>query len=327
VTWSTKEDVMKTIQNWTISGVLILLIAGALAYVGWVATAPLAEDLYSANASWPEPGPPGPQPKIPGLEVDQIVAELRVDQPQVSQTRHWSQKLESFDTEPTGEGQDFTSAWFSLNIGSCPEDPECGFTQAGLLNNQEGMHWFVYSNLPITCDYGREMWNGKGCVGKLHELFGEDSPDPTPSAVVHFWRTRQAHWVIQIEPPPSPGDPEPPRFSVAFVGGTGADVDEEEVTRATSTFEAVFEDPGELPEAHYFHYRPQYLKNDTGGFEGEMVEWPASDETNRNQVLVFSSDGPFCPLIYSFGGFFPEFERWLTGSNGGDGDCLVDRLF
>jgi hypothetical protein len=40
---------MKTIQNRTIIGVLMLLIAGALAYVGWVASTPLAEDLYSAD--------------------------------------------------------------------------------------------------------------------------------------------------------------------------------------------------------------------------------------------------------------------------------------
>jgi hypothetical protein len=316
---------MKRIQNWTIIGVLMLLMAGVLAYVGWVAPTPLAEDLYSADASWPEPGPPGPKPKIPGFEVNQIVAELRVDQPEVRQTRHWSQKLESFDTEPTGEGQNFTSAWFSLNIGSCPKDPECGFTQAGLLNNKEGMHWFVYSNLPLTCDFGREMWKGKGCVGKLDELFGEDSPDPTPSAVVHFFRTRQAHWEIQIGPPSSQKDPDPPRFGVAFVDGTG----EEEVTRATSTFEAAFKDTGKHPrtEGHYIHYRPKYLKNNTGGFEGEMVEWPASDKTHRNQVFVFSTDGSFCPQIYSLGGFSSEFERWLTGSNGGKGDCRVDRLF
>jgi hypothetical protein len=316
---------MKTIQNRTIIGVLMLLIAGALAYVGWVAPTPLAEDLYSADTSWPEPGPPGQPPKIPGFEVNQIVAELRVDQPEVSQTRHWSQKLESFDTGPTGEGQNFTSAWFSLNIGSCPKDPECGFTQAGLLNNKEGMHWFVYSNLPLTCDFGREMWKGKGCVGKLHELFGEDSPDPTPSAVVHFWRTEQAHWEIQIGVPPSPKDPDPARFGVAFVDGTG----EEEVTRATSTFEAVFKDTGKHPktEAHYFQYRPEYLKNSTGGFEGDMVKWPASDKTHRNRVFVDSSDGPFCPQIYSFGGYSSKFERWLTGSNGGKGACDVDRLF
>ncbi len=310
---------MKSIENWTIIGVLMLLMTGALASVGGVAPAPA-----SADASWPEPGPPGPQPPIPGFKVSQIVTELRVDQPEVSRTRHWSQKLESFDTEPAGEGRDFTSAWFSLNIGSCPEDPECGFTKAGLLNNKEGTHWFVYSKLPITCDFvGREMWNGKGCVGKLHELFGEDSPDPTPSAVVHFFRTAQAQWVIQIGMSPIPEDPDPARFSVAFVDGTG----EEKVTRATSTFEAVFKDTGKPPEAHYFHYRPEYLKNETGGFEGEMVEWPASDETHRNQVFAFSSDGPFCPQIYSFGGYSAEFERWLTGSNGGAGDCRVDRLF
>jgi hypothetical protein len=313
-----KEDVMKRIQNWTTIGVLMLLMAGILAYIGWVAPAP-----SSADASWPEPGPPGPQPKIPGFEVNQIVAELRVDQPEVSRTRHWSQKLESFDTGPTNEEQTFTSAWFSLNIGSCPKDPECGFTKAGLLNNKEGMHWFVYSKLPITCDFGREMWKGKGCVGKLHELFGEDSPDPTPSAVVHFWRTRQAHWEIQIGVPPSPEDPDPARFSVAFVDGTG----EEAVTRATSTFEAVFKDTEKPPEAHYFHHRPEYLKSKTGGFEGEMVAWPASDKAHRNQVFVFSSDGSFCPQTYSFGGYSVEFERWLTGSNGGKGECRVDRLF
>jgi hypothetical protein len=172
------------------------------------------------------------------------------------------------------------------------------------------------------------MWNGKGCVGKLHELFGENSPDPTPSAVVHFFRTSQAYWVIQIEPPPSPKDSESPRFSVAFVDGTG----EEEVTRATSTFEAVFKDTGKHPktEAHYFHYRPEYLKNGRccpGGFGGEMVEWPASDKTNRNHVSVDSSAGLFCPMIYSFGGYSSEFERWLTGSNGGAGVCQLDRLF
>jgi hypothetical protein len=312
---------MKRIQNWTTIGVLVLLMAGALAYIGWVAPAP-----SSANASWPEPGPPGQPPKIPGFEVTQIVAELRVDQPEVSRTRHWSQKLESFDTEPAGKGRDFTSAWFSLNIGSCPEDPECGFTQAGLLNNnKEGMHWFVYSKLPITCDYGRERWKGKGCVGKLHELFGEDSPDPSPSAVVHFWRTREAQWVIQIGMPPSPEDPDPARFSVAFIEGTG----EEQVTRVTSTFEALFKGTGKPPktEAHYFHYRPEYLKNETGGFEGEMVEWPASDKNHRNHVFVFSTSGPFCPQIYSFGGYSSKFERWLTGSNGEDGDCREDRLF
>jgi hypothetical protein len=322
---SAEENVVKTIEKGTIIGVMMLLIAGALAYVSWMATAPLAGSLYQANSSWPEPGLPGQPPKIPGFEVNQIVTELRVDQPEVSQTRHWSQKLESFNTEPAGEGQDFTSAWFSLNIGSCPEDPECGFTQAGLLNNKEGMHWFVYSNLPITCDFGREMWKGKGCVGKLHELFGEDSPDPTPSAVAHFFRTRQAHWEIQIGMSPSSEDPDPPRFGVAFVDGTG----EEEVTRATSTFEASFKGNGEHPktEAHYFHYRPEYLKNNTGGFEGEMVEWPASNKTHRNQVFVFSTDGPFCPQIYSFGGYSTKFERWLTGSNGGKGDCRVDRLF
>jgi hypothetical protein len=320
VTWSTKEDEMKRIQNWTTIGVLMLLMTGALAYIGWAAPAP-----SSADSSWPEPGPPGPQPQIPGYKVNQIVTELRVDQPEVSQTRHWSQELESYDTGPTDEGQNFTSGWFSLNIGSCPEDPECGFTQAGLLNNKEGTHWFVYSKLPITCDYGREMWKGKGCVGKLHELFGEDSPDPTSSAVIHFWRTEQAQWEIQIGVPPSPEDPDPARFSVAFVEGTG----EEKVTRATSTFEAVFKDTGKHPkaEAHYFHYRPEYLKNETGGFEGEMVKWPASDENHRNQVFVFSSDGPFCPQIYSLGGYSSEFERWLTGSNGGKGDCHVDRLF
>jgi hypothetical protein len=314
---------MKTIQNRTIIGVLILLIAGGLAYVGWVAPTPLTEDPYSADASWPEPGPPGQPPKIPGSAVNQIVTELRVDQPEVSQTRHWSQKLESFDTEPTGEGQDFTSGWFSLNIGSCPKDPECGFSQAGLLNNKEGMHWFVYSNLPLTCDFGREMWNGKGCVGELYELYGEDSPDPTPSTVVHFWRTKQAQWEIQIGRPPTPEDPEPPRFSVAFIEGTG----KEKVTRATSTFEAIFKDTGKPPEAHYFHYRPEYLKNNTGGFEGEMMEWPASDEANRNHVFVDSPHNSFCPQIYSLGGYSSEFERWLTGSNGGKGDCSVDRLF
>jgi hypothetical protein len=69
-----KEDVMKRIQNWTTIGVLMLLMAGALAYIGWVAPAP-----SSADASWPEPGPPGPQPTIPGFEVDQIVTELQVD--------------------------------------------------------------------------------------------------------------------------------------------------------------------------------------------------------------------------------------------------------
>jgi hypothetical protein len=318
VTWSTKEDEMKRIQNWTTIGVLMLLIAGALAYIGWVAPAP-----SSADASWPEPGPPGPQPPIPGFKVSQIVTELRVDQPEVSRTRHWSQKLESFGTGPTAEGRDFTSAWFSLNIGSCPEDPECGFTKAGLLNNKEGTHWFVYSKLPITCDFvGREMWNGKGCVGKLHELFGEDSPDPTPSAVVHFFRTSQAQWVIQIGMSPIPEDPDPARFSVALIEGTG----EERVTRATSTFEAVFKDTEKPPEAHYLHYRPQYLKSETGGFAGELVEWPASDEKHRNQVLAFSSEGLFCPQIYSLEGFSTRFERWLIGSNGG-GDCRVDRLF
>jgi hypothetical protein len=314
---------MKTSQNWTTSRAFVLLLAGALAYVGWVATARLAD------SSWPEPGPPGQPPKISGYKVNQkanqIVAELRVDQPEVRQTRHWSQKLESFDTGPTGEGRNFTSTSFSLDIGSCPEDPECGFTQAGLLNNKGSMHWFVYSNLPITCDYGREMWNGKGCVGKLHELFGEDSPDPTPSAVVHFFRTHQAHWLIQIGLPPSRKDPGPPRFSVTFVEGTG----EEEVNRATSTFQVAFEDTGKHPkiEAHYFHYRPEYLKNNTGGFEGEMVKWPASDKTHRNRVFVLSTSGPFCPQIYSFGGYSSEFERWLTGSNAGKGACHVDRLF
>jgi hypothetical protein len=309
---------MKRIQNWTTIGVLMLLMAGALAYIGWVAPAP-----SSADASWPEPGPPGPQPPIPGFKVSQIVTELRVDQPEVSRTRHWSQKLESFGTGPTAEGRDFTSAWFSLNIGSCPEDPECGFTKAGLLNNKEGTHWFVYSKLPITCDFvGREVWNGRGCVGKLHELFGEDSPDPTPSAVVHFFRTPQAQWVIQIGMSPIPEDPDPARLSVAFIEGTG----EERVTRATSTFEAVFKDTEKPPEASYLHYRPQYLKSETGGFAGELVEWPASDEKHRNQVLVFSSEGPFCPQIYSLGGFSTRFERWLIGSNGG-GDCRVDRLF
>jgi hypothetical protein len=293
---------MKRIQNWTTMGVLMLLMAGALAYIGWVAPAPA-----SADASWPEPGPPGPQPPITGFKVSQIVTELRVDQPEVSRTRHWSQKLESFGTGLTAEGRDFTSAWFSLNIGSCPEDPECGFTKAGLLNNKEGTHWFVYSKLPITCPFGREVWNGRGCVGKLHELFGEDSPDPTPSAVVHFFRTRQAQWVIQIGMSPIPEDPDPARFSVAFI-------------------EAVFKDTEKPPEAHYLHYRPQYLKSETGGFEGELVEWPASDEKHRNQVLVFSSEGPFCPQIYSLGGFSTGFERWLIGSNGG-GDCRVDRLF
>jgi hypothetical protein len=305
---------MKKTQNWTTIGVLMLIMAGAVAYIGWVAPTPSL-----ADASWPEPGLPGQPPKTPGFEVNQIVTELRVNQPEVSQTRHWSQKLESFDTGPTGKGQNFTSAWFSLNIGSCPKDAECGFTKAGLLNNKEGMHWFVYSKLPITCDFGREMWNGRGCVGKLHELFGEDFPGLTPSAVIHFFRTRQAHWVIQIQPPPGLKDPDPPRFSVAFVESTG----NEEVTRATSTFEAVFENTGKHPktEGHYIHSRPQYLK------KGEMVQWPASDKTHRSQVFVFSTDGPFCPLIYSFEGYFSEFEHWLTGSNGGKGDCRKDRLF
>ena len=58
-----------------------------------------------------------------------------------------------------------------------------------------------------------------------------------------------------------------------------------------------------------------------------MVQWPASDKTHRSQVFVFSTDGPFCPLIYSFEGYFSEFEHWLTGSNGGKGDCRKDRLF
>src|ERR671919_1362130 len=93
-----KEDMMKRIQNWATIGALMLLMAGALAYVGWVAPAP-----SSADSSWSEPGPPGPQPPIPGFEVAQIMAELRMDQPEVSQTRHWLQKLESFDTGPTGE--------------------------------------------------------------------------------------------------------------------------------------------------------------------------------------------------------------------------------
>jgi hypothetical protein len=158
-----------------------------------------------------------------------------VDQPEVSRTRHWSQKLESFATGPTAEGREFTSAWFSLNIGSCPKDPGGG------------------------------------------------------------------------------------------IEGTG----EEEVTRATSTFEALFKGTGKPPktEAHYFHYRPEYLKNETGGFEGEMVRWPASDKNHRNHVFVFSTSGPFCPQIYSFGGYSAEFERWLTGSNGEDRDCREDRLF
>ena len=71
---SIKEDVMKTIQNRTIIGVLMLIMAGAVAYIGWVAPTPSL-----ADASWPEPGAPGQPPKTPGLEVNQIVAELRVD--------------------------------------------------------------------------------------------------------------------------------------------------------------------------------------------------------------------------------------------------------
>lgn len=318
---------MKTMENRTILRVFILLIAGALAYVPSVAYP------YSVDPSWPEPGAPGQPTQIPGHHTDQVIAELRLDQPEVRQTSHWSQKLESFDTGPTGEGDNFTSAWFSLNIGSCPEDPACGFTQAGLLNNKEGMHWFVYSHLPLTCVNGREIWSGKGCVGRLDELFGEEEfHGLTPNAVVHFIRANQGHWEVQIQPPPGLKDPTPPRYTVAFARGTG----KEEVTQATSTFESVYEDNGEHPktEGHYIHYRPEYLK------EGKMFEWPASDATSNetsinnvstystvNHIFTFSTNGSFCPEIYSSGGYDPEFDFWVTGSNGGAGQCNEDRLF
>jgi hypothetical protein len=318
--------------KWLIFGLMIFLaaIAGSGQIHHFEAARQSWPDLK--REIWPEPVQPGQRPKIPGYQVNQIIAELRVDTPEVRRSRHWSQALNPGEPIDNHEGRNFTAAWFSLNIGSCPHNSGCGFTQAGFLENKDNLNWFVYSNLPLDCDYGQKMWSGKGCMGTLRDLFGDNvgrySPiTGAPDITVHFWRTRQGYWVIQFETWVTEYYPEPRsylrRYDVAFIQGHTDD----EVTRATSTFEHIFKDTSSGYPAQDFAYdfvRPKYLKG--SGFAGPMVPWPASAKNGplhtRNRLFTYSSGPRFCPEFY-------RVARWNGGWTIGnvDGVCNIPRLF
>jgi hypothetical protein len=94
---------------------------------------------------------------------DWIAGELRVDLPEVYTALDYRARLMARDIAAANPGE-YTTVWLAVDLDNQPGLFGADFTQVGLMTDNRGVFWFVYSEPGVTCDRGTVWWPGQ-CEG------------------------------------------------------------------------------------------------------------------------------------------------------------------
>ena len=241
-----------------------------------------------------------------------LAAPFRIDQAAVNSStgyRYWVAGAEAEDVP----GDSFVTAWLSVDFDDQPGDDK--FTQVGLISDDEGLKWFVYSLVDIDCLEGDTEWEGKGCEGDLGHIVAENTfhkVEMVSYPPVH------PEWLIRIYNSGGSGT------TVARVNHTSTGIYD-----AGAVFEEAWESGADPDiEGDFTHWRPQYKST-----SGSWTNWPATSGSNRNHLYdaKIGSHPDACPddwaASHNVGG---DNRKWYTGTPDDDDVtyyCIISPLF
>jgi hypothetical protein len=230
---------------------------------------------------------------------DFIVGSLRVDLDEVANA--WDYKIDLLATSlPENSSSGFTTVWLSVDLDHQPGLDGAKFTQVGLLTDQNGIHWFAYSEAGVGCLRGQVYWrfaNGspKGCLGNIADV-----------VQLNQWHTvelvtyGQGYWIARVYE----ADGVTARDVVTISSSL------ERIWDAGATMEEGFlgaSDP--FMEGTFYLHHPRYQVSN-----GSFSLWPRSDGNNST---LYALPASICPSHY---GATPNIDnneyKWLAGTGG-----------
>jgi hypothetical protein len=223
---------------------------------------------------------------------DQIVVDLRVDQPAVYGAADFVTDMFATATNSSPQGSDWTPGYLGLY-----DAPNSGFVQVGLGTNNNSIFWFVWADPgTVTCLIPNTQI-GNGCNGAYNDI-----------AHLGAWHRVElvnygSGWIARVYEANSGVS-----HDVATIAASGS-----RVYRVMEAGEEVFSSPTTDPglQYGYLHNHPQYMVWGTG-----FQQWPASSGGNNNTLFVskVSPRPSVCPDPYTaainLGG---DNRYWWTG--------------
>lgn len=246
--------------------------------------------------------------------------ELRVDISEVYNAGDYQTLLyaDELNNAPYDEG---TCAWLSIHLA--PGDPPHGFAQVGMMIDDRGIYWFVYSGEydVIPARGGTPRWYDgdhiRGIEGYAYDI-----------VAIRQWHRAQLkreyvpylqRWVWGAYMYDTYNNP----YILAYIdSGNGR------IYRAGCVTEELYHTPNHYWIANYYHYQVSYKSG------GAWHEWPVSScapnaysDWRDNTSQIFTTGA--CPEHY---GVIPNYagnpRAWWTGTTGvGTYWCAVNPLF
>ncbi len=231
---------------------------------------------------------------------DFVNGQLRIDLPEIVNARDYRVKIRA-SAIPSGDSNDFTTAWLSINLNNQPGLYGDLFTQVGIVTYPDGPHWFVYSEAGVTCLQGHYRWGALGCMGDAWDIV-----TLTSYHYVELVKYQSDNWWIA-------------RFN--YADGTAVDVamiatGNSVIYRATATMEEGYGEASDPYLIGMFTLKnPEYMLWGSG-----FQVWPQSiinGPVNYLSAYDLNNNNTFCPEYYAME---PNLEgdsrTWFAGTGG-----------
>lgn len=231
-----------------------------------------------------------------------FTADLRTDLPEVYSAGDYRVKIAA-ERLPATAFPSYTAGYLGINLA--PPESASQITRVGLMADQTGLYWFVYSQSLIRCLQGTPVWwsdalgQYQGCKESAIQMIQQGF-----SHTVELVSYGQGEWIARVFDTAETG------YDIAVITNPG-----EQVYDADVNFEEAYvqlQDPY-LSSAFVF-YRPQY--NTWNSAEG-FADWPANSTWHRNTLYADSaSNTDLCPSHYAVKSMYGSPRAWYAGTSG-----------
>jgi hypothetical protein len=226
-----------------------------------------------------------------------IVADLRVDLPEVYLSRDYRVHLAAWDKPSTGNPDDFTAAWLGVFLAQYNGQPFSGqFSQVGLQTMRRGIRWFVYAEPTVTCLEGfqPDPYHCYGSYGQFVNLYQWHIVELVKYPQDNFWIARVY-------------DANGTAHDVAKIWSTSNRI----YMAHSDTEEGYYETTDPYITAKFYHWHPQYMDWERG-----WQDWPCSTGGTGNST-IWASPESICPTHYgATPNMFGDERAWFAGTGG-----------
>jgi len=226
-----------------------------------------------------------------------IIGNLRVDLPEVYNSRDYQTYIAAGELPTTGDERDFSTAWLGVFLGQYDGSTGSGkFAQVGIVTTEMGIQWFVFAEPGVTCVRGTKKPTIPECIGDYSDLVSVGSysrVELKKNLNENFWRA-----IVY--------DADSVGYVVAYIPESSNRI----YLARTDTEEGYYESTDPFITANFYHWHPQFLNGTT------WEDWPSSTGGTGNSTIS-AVPTQICPTHYgAVPNIYSDERAWFAGSGG-----------